>query len=71
MYTIEQLNSNALCSDDMQALALITAAGFGRPDDAHNRADTEDHVVAVDTLLALRGAQGIDGFAALRGSVWR
>lgn len=71
MYTIEQLNSNALCNDDMQALASVTAAGFGRPDDAHNRMDTADHVVGVDTLLALRSARGLDGFAALRGSVWR
>ena len=56
---------------DLEAAALLTAAGFGRDADEHNYQDTRAHLESADHLQIVRNDTEMVGFAAYRRVLWR
>lgn len=68
-YSIETVAS--LSHEDLAKAAELTAAGFGRANDAHNLQDTEDHLLSADVLQFMRRDEELVAFAAYRRPLWQ
>ncbi|HEX6416226.1 MAG TPA: hypothetical protein VFZ62_01760 [Candidatus Saccharimonadales bacterium] len=68
-YSIETITT--LSPHELSQAAELTAAGFGRENDAHNLQDTEDHLLGADVLQVMRRNQELLAFAAYRRPLWQ
>lgn len=67
--TIETLST--FTSDELIEAAELTAAGFGRENNAHNMQDTADHLLGADIVQFMREDEKLIAFAAYRRLLWR
>ena len=68
-FSIETIST--LSEGDLQSAAELTAGGFGRGNDSHNRQDTEDHLLGADYLQIMRKNEDLVAFAAYRSLLWQ
>lgn len=58
-------------SSDVEQIAEVAAAGFGRANDAENYQDTFEHVGNVEHVQLARDNERLVGFALYRRCLWR
>lgn len=58
-------------SNDVEQIAEVAAAGFGRANDAENYQDTFEHVGSVEHVQLARDSEHLVGFALYRRCLWR
>jgi len=67
----ETMTINKINQSQLEEAAIITAHGFSRPNDEHNKYDTQAHIEGIDLLPVATYQEKMTGYVGFRRLLWQ